>query len=36
MVTTIQVASAEPVDPNLILGPGADTLQLLREDSASQ
>ncbi len=34
LVTIIQVASAEPVDPNLILGPAADTLQLLREGSA--
>lgn len=32
MVTVIQVAADSPVDPNAVLGPASDTLELLRQE----
>lgn len=32
MVAVIQVADDSPVDPNVVLGPASDTLQLLRQE----
>ncbi len=32
MVTVIQVSGGSAVDPNVVLGPASDTLQLLRQE----